>query len=156
MRKYLCNIRSFRRGSILGPFLFSMLLNDTFLFITSSNLGNYANANTQYSINKNLHVVKFNHEANFAIMERWSFENQIVLNPGKRNINVTENASSNNEKRLGVPSDKKLSFDVHIRILCKKAGQKICVLARISSHLTLDQKLLLINSVTKSQFNYSL
>ena len=59
--------------------------------------------------------------------------------PEKIHLNGTEITSSNNEKLLAVLTDKKLSFDVHIKSLCKKAGQKLSALSRISSYLTLDQ-----------------
>ena len=52
--------------------------------------------------------------------------------------------------------DSKLNFDSHITSLCKKAGQKLSALARISHYLTQDQKLLLLNSVAKSQLSYCL
>ena len=79
----------------------------------------------------------------------------MVLNPGKGyylvidnhderhkiNLNGTEIASSNNEKLLD-------------KSQCKKAGRKLRALSRISSCLTLDQKLLLINSSIKPQFSY--
>ena len=71
---------------------------------------------------KNIHVVKSNLEANFAIMQKWFYENQMVTNPRKYyyvlignhdesdkiNLNATEITSSNNEKQLGVFIDKKL------------------------------------------------
>ena len=47
-----------------------------------------------------------------------------------------------------------MNFDSHITSLCKKAGQKLSALARINHYLTQDQKLLLLNSVVKSQFSY--
>ena len=52
--------------------------------------------------------------------------------------------------------ENKLNFDSHITSLCKKAGQKLSALARINHYLTPDQKLLLLNSVVKSQFSYCL
>ena len=92
----------------------------------------------------------------------------MVLNPGKCRyivigdddptqkiiLNNDEIASSNEEKLLDILLDSKLNFDSHITSLCNKAGQKRSALARISHYLTQDQKLLLLNSVVKSQFNY--
>ena len=69
-------------------------------------------------------------------------------------MNNNEIASSNEEKLLGILLDSKLNFDSHITSLCKKAGQKLSALARINHYLTQDQKLLLLNSVVKSQFSY--
>ena len=92
----------------------------------------------------------------------------MVLNPGKCRyivigdddptqkiiLNNDEIASSNEEELLDIFLDSKLNFDSHITSLCNKAGQKRSALARISHYLTQDQKLLLVNSVVKSQFNY--
>ena len=69
-------------------------------------------------------------------------------------LNNNEIASFNEEKLLGILLDSKLSFDSHITPLCKKAVQKLRALARISHYLTQDKKLLLLNSVVKSQFSY--
>ena len=52
------------------------------------------------------------------------------------------------------PCDRDLSFGKHIKSLCRKAGQKLNTLARISNYLTHDQKRLLLNSIVKSQFSY--
>ena len=97
------------------------------------------------------------------ILHKWFHENHVVLNPSKChfivigdhhpshkiNLNNNENASSNEEKLLGI-LDSKLNFDSHITFLFKKAGQKLSALARINHYVTQDQKLLLLNSVVKS------
>ena len=119
--------------------LFNIFLNDIFLFITNSNSCNYADGNTLYAISKNLHAVKSNIKANVVIMQKWFYENLMVLNPGKChyilignhdepdkiNLNIRENANNTNEKLLAVLIDKKLNFDVHIKTLCEKAEQKL-------------------------------
>ena len=74
-------------------------------------------------------------------------------------MNNNEIASSHKEKLLGVLLDSKLNFDSTLQIrdftsLCKKVGQKLSALARINHYLTQDLKLLLLNSVVKSQFRY--
>ena len=92
----------------------------------------------------------------------------MVLNPGKChhlvlgnrsnsdtiNLNRTKLASSSCEKLRGILIDRYLSFDKHIKSLCRKAGQKLDALARISNYLTHDQERLLLNSIIKCQFSY--
>ena len=99
-------------------------------------------------------MVKENLKISFLIMQKWFCENHMVLNPGKChylvlgkrsnsdtiNLNGTKLASSSYEKLLGILIDRDLSFDKHIRSLCRKAGQKLNALARISNYLTHDQK----------------
>ena len=64
-----------------------------------------------------------------------------------------EISSSNEEKLLGILLGSKLNFDSHITSLCKKVGKKRSALARINHNFTPDQKVLLLNSVGKSQFS---
>ena len=47
---------------------------------------------------------------------------------------------SNKQNLLGVHIDRILSFDEHVSNLCKKAGRKLSVLARLSSYMTLIQR----------------
>ena len=112
-------------------------------------------------------MVKENLKINFLIMQKWFYENHMVLNPGKChclvlgnrsnsdtiNLNGRKRASSSYEKLLGILIDRDLSFDKHLKS-CRKAGQKLNALARISNYLTHDQKRLLLNSIIKSQFSY--
>ena len=101
-------------------------------------------------------------------MHKSFHENHMVLNPGKCHYMLIGNKShdnkiilngvalktSNEEKLLRVLIDKNLSFDIHIKSMCRKASQKISVLARLSNQLTNTQKFSLVNSVIKSQFTY--
>ena len=64
-------------------FIIQYFLFDIFYFINIGNLCNYADNNTLYSIGKNLNMVKENLKFNFLVMQKWFFENHMVLNPGK-------------------------------------------------------------------------
>ena len=55
---------------------------------------------------------------------------------------------------LGITIDKNLNFKRHIKNNCRKAGQKLSALPRISSHTSTDKKSLLYKSMIKSQFAY--
>ena len=65
------------QGSILGPLLFNIFLNDIFYFINNGNLCNYADDNTLYSIRKSLNMVKENLKINVLIMQKWFCENHM-------------------------------------------------------------------------------
>ena len=113
-------------------------------------------------------MVKENLKLNVFIMQKCFYENHMVLNLGKChylvlrnrsnsdtiNLNGTKLASSSYEKLLGILIDRDLSFDKYIKSFCRKAGQKLNALARISNYLTHDQKRLFLNSIIKSQFSY--
>ena len=48
--------------------------------------------------------------------------------------------NSDYEIILGITIDRKLTFNKHIKNLCKKAGQKLCALLRISTYLNENKK----------------
>ena len=55
------------QGSILGPLLFNIFLNDLFLFVENSDLTNYADDNTLYSSSNDLEKVKQTLRQDFEI-----------------------------------------------------------------------------------------
>ena len=156
------------QGSILVPILFNIFVNDLFLFVSSSNLSNYADDNTLYTSGYNLKEVKEVLLNDLNKVTEWFFENYMVLNAGKCHFMClgknTENETftfkntimNNNkeEKILGVIIDNRQTFSSHIRELCKKASQKISALSKISNQLNDSEKNLLFVAVVKPQFNY--
>ena len=68
-----------------------------------------------------------------------------------------ENVCLENKKKeviLGITIDNKLSFESHRKSNCRKPGQKMRGLSRISPYLEIDKKVLLFKSMGKSQCSY--
>ena len=65
-------------------------------------------------------------------------------------------SSSKYEKLLGIHIDNKLTFEPHVRSLCKKASQKLNAFARIAFSLKFDQRKILLNTFRTSHFSYAL
>ena len=62
--------------------------------------------------------------------------------------------STNCDKLLGVKIDSKLSFDKHIKTICKKASNKLRALVRRTPYMSIEKKKVLMNSFFYFQFNY--
>ena len=72
-------------------------------------------------------------------------------------INIGGIAISNSKckKLLGIHIDSKLTFEHHIRSLCKKPSQKLNAFARIAYSLKFDQRKPLLNAFITSQFSHA-
>ena len=62
--------------------------------------------------------------------------------------------NSNEEKILGVTIGRKLTFHQHIKKMCRKAGQKLSALLRLSPYLDTNKRKRIYTAMVKSQFNY--
>ena len=161
------------QGSILGPFLFNIFIDDLFAFASSSNLSNYADDNILHASGFNLEEVKNCLSNDFDAVTKWFYENHMILNAGKCHFMClakdTRNETfifkglvmknSEEQKMLRVTRlelDNKLTFKSHSKNLCKKASQKIGALSSLSNHLNDSQKKLILNSIVKSQFSHCL
>ena len=71
------------QGSVLGPILFNLYINDLFLYIKKATLHNYADDNTLAAFsNTVLNLVRIlEQESNVAI--DWLERNQMIPNPDK-------------------------------------------------------------------------
>ena len=157
------------QGSIDGPLLFNLFINDLIFFIQYCTLSNYADDNNLFSMGKSKDEIKNILSSDFRVVDDWFYENCMVLNPEKshfmclgKNIDDTETLSFNdlalkNSKEvdiLGITLDRNMGFNTHIKSICRKAGQKLGALLRISPYLDQGKKVLLDKSMIKSQFNY--
>ena len=157
------------QGSIDGPLLFNLFINDLVFFIEQCTLSNYADDNNLSISGEDKELIKSMLSSDFMIVENWFFENYMILNPGKcyfmcigKNVNDSESLNLNglNLKNckevevLGITIDRNLNFKGHIKNISRKAGQKLSALLRISSHINTDKKSLLYKSIIKSQFAY--
>ena len=76
-------IKGVPQGSILGPLLFNILLNDIFYFVKKSNLSNYADDNTLSYSHPDLLETKNVLTSESEHINEWFGTNQKQANPGK-------------------------------------------------------------------------
>ena len=157
------------QGSVLGPLFFNIYINDLLLSIQDTDICNYADDTTLYTCDNNLDNVIARLENDSNIVIKWFTDNFMKLNTDKchllilgRNSNqqVTVNVgdsvieNTEEEKLLGVVIDKKLNFETHISTLCKKAGNKLSALARVSGYMDTNKLKILMRAFVISQFHY--
>ena len=146
------------QGSILGPLLFNLFINDMFFFIDKTKIANYADDNTQYATGKNLDGLLKLLENETSVVMNWFRINEKKPNadkchlivPNKTNVSVTLGneciEAEDSVTLLGVVIDKKLDFSLHISNLLKKGNQKLHGLARISKYMSKDKLKLIMRT----------
>ena len=154
------------QGSILGPLLFNIFINDMFYFIKETKIANYADDNTIYTVEGNKEDLLETLENETSVILNWFRVNEMKSNDDKCHLIVCNQdyvsitlgketiKNSNSVELLGIKIDAKLNFTEHVTDLCKKANQKLHALARISNYLNEDKLKILMKTFIKSQFNY--
>ena len=155
-------------GSVLGPLLFNIYLNDLFYLTESTEVCNFADDTTFFAYGENLNslIKRLEHDSLLAI--KWFQNNDMKLNQDKCHLLVSgykhENAwarigdgkiwESNRQKLLDLQIDRNLHFNEYVSLLFKKAGKKLSFLARFSNFLSIKQRRNLMKSFIESQFGY--
>ena len=158
-----------RQGSILGPLLFNIFINDLFMCPIDSLIANFADDNTISASGETVEDVLDILSKDVKVINDWFKKNEMVINAdkfkllligcensGSRVITINDQviSASPSVKLLGVIIDEKLSFSDHIYELCKKANHKVSALLRIRSLIDTQKATLLSNSYIFSNFRY--
>ena len=141
------------QGSILGPFLFNVFINDLFLFIENCKLYNYADDNSLMYSSPDLDCIFTNLQIDCKNAINWFTVNGMKANPSKFQFMVISSErieqkcldigngitlqSEPSVKVLGVTIDDRLQFSEHISACCSKAARQLNALSRISKHINL-------------------
>ena len=133
------------QGSVLGPILFNIYLNDLLWFVNEGEVCNFADDTTFYCCNKDLKILLENLELDSSKAIEWFKMNYMKLNTDKcklivagqkdHTVKVKVGDSNIDEqewvKLLGVKIDNKLTFKIHLKEKLKKANNKIAVIRDI-------------------------
>ena len=79
------------QGSILGPLLFNIFINDIFLILENTKIANYADANTPYAIEQSLEQLIESLEHDTSILIKWFEINEMKSNNDKCHLLIVDN-----------------------------------------------------------------
>ena len=163
------------QGSVLGPILFLLYINDLPLHVKHSQIALFADDTTIHGSSKSLESIEENMQKDLDNINKWCDENKMKINENKTNcmllgtnqrlanlskttldLKVNDIALDNvkNQKLLGVEIDSHLDYNVHLDKLCKNISSKLALLKRIKRYLNLDYRKLFYNGYVLPLINY--
>ena len=130
----------------------------------------YAVDHQMYIVGSDMSIMCTNMEKEGNSALKWYKDNYLLSNPEKLNaigikqrnenkqinIKIGDQAikTTDNIKLLGVNFDDNLIFSQHISELCKKASERVGVLARLRNLITTETKLLLYKTAIMPYLTY--
>jgi hypothetical protein len=161
------------QGSILGPLLFLLYINDVTLSSQELNIDLYADDSTLYESGLEVCEIQNKLQSNINNIVDWCVINNMSVHPlktkcmliGSRHklkntsnlyLTINDNALENVtvQKLLGVFIDNKLNWHAHIDYVCKNLNRKISLLKHVLYFLTDDMKTIFYNSYLLPIFDY--
>lgn len=163
------------QGSVLGPLLFILYINDITKYVRNSFVNLYAD-DTVLSVSGTNYLEVVNiMNSELKKLDNWLKFKKLKLNADKTkfmvfgsqhncklfkelNFNITIESVNIEQvdifKYLGIQLDPQLKLSHHVDYMCRKLGKKIGYFNRISSRLSGLSKRMVYNSIIYPQFSY--
>ena len=165
---WLYLLKGVPQGSILGPIIFNLFMNDIYYIITKCKLYNYADDNTIAASGDTRQNIMEDLSIDTKATLRWFEDNMMEANPGKFqgimmkdskdrtsfDIEGTIIPSEAQVKLLGVHLDDHLNFRHHTNSICKKAGAQLKVLQRLAHFHDQPSRMQIFRCYILAHFNY--
>ena len=161
------------QGSVLGPLLFLIYINDMHTSVKKSIIHHFADDTNLLCSGKNLKNLRKTMNKELSYLFEWLCANRLSLNTGKTEfivfrrhklinekftlrINQTTIRESTKIKYLGVYLDKNLSWNFHITELCKKLSCAVGMLYKMKNLCSTSTLKAIYHSLFHSHLSYGI
>lgn len=159
------------QGSVLGPLLFIIYINDIKEIMTDGKVNMFADDTVIFIVAEDFAGAYRKLQTELNKVSDWLKLKKLMLNVKKTKYMVITNKSMEGNiqplrleeqeierveslKYLGVIVDDKLSFNDHVDYTIRKAARKLGVIYRINQLLDVETKIMLYKSIVASHFEY--
>ena len=155
----------FPQGSVLGPLLFNIFINGLFFIVQEIDVCNYADDNTLH-----IQIDALMEKLEYAVEKAldWFELNGMKLNSSKCHLLVCEHKyesmickignvpviKKHKVKLLGFSIEFELTFDSHLKSICKKASAKLNALSGQCAILPFYRRKMMMKAFFDSQFSH--
>lgn len=164
------------QGSILGPLLFILYINDIEKVVRHCKLHLFADDTIMYIAGSDAQDVQHKLSEDLKNVTKWLQQNKLALNATKTKAMMLGKEGQktkwknegfcikiegvnieivNSFKYLGIIVDDKLSFGEHIEYICKKVSKKLGVLSRCSHFLSKWARETIYNCIILPHFHFA-
>ena len=162
------------QGSILGPLLFLLYINDMPDYLQNSDPSLYADGTVICASSNDCNDLVAIINADLENIRKWMGSNKLQIHPKKSrymfvaspnnfknnrddhpiSINNIPIARIHNYSCLGVKLDERLSYGSHIDYVCSKVSARIGLIRRTKSFVSLSTLKMLYNAIVLPYFDY--
>ena len=163
------------QGTILGPLLFLLFINDLPLYTDNVFTDLYADDTTIYQISNSQHFVEQDLQMALQKLSVWCKFNGMLLNTEKTKVmlittsqkrlhlhnsilNLTFNNDSlkniDNDKVLGIYIDNNLTWSIHTQFIAKKISSNLWLLSRLKDYLSLEHRVQFYKTYIQPHIDY--
>ena len=170
------NILGVPQGSILGPLLFSIFINDLPLALQNSVVVDlYADDTTFYDFQSDVFQLETNLQHALNLLRIWCQQDGMVLNTDKTKVMLITSRQkrlslqnpvlslkysdidirmTRADKILGVYVDDNLLWNNHFQHVSKKISSYLWLLSKIRSYLSVEHRLMFYNAYIRPHLEY--
>ena len=165
------------QGSVLGPLLFSLFINDLPLHTLNTKVvcDLFADDNSIHSRGTNVESVQRSLQEGLNDVSKWCDQNRMVVHPGKTKSIILASRQKHQLKPLilhlilgtniieqvrehsvlGITIDKELKWQPHIDNICKQVARNLFLLVQLRKYVDIDCRKLFFNAHLMAHINYA-